>query len=135
MTPSLYAIWADITVMGGGGGGLLMVTHLCVCEQLVGIHFKINPGPVLVRRKHKLCFSCFSFVVSVFMTTHAGPAILISTGQSRSKVGHALPYFLSGPLSFRLSPTAMPERTVCVHTDCVAITTWQSGCYSIGHRV
>lgn len=98
LTCSSYAIWADIT---GKGGCNFWWRSIRVCEQLVGIHFKINPGPVLVRGQCEMCFSCFSFVVSVFRWvhsilndfTHTGPAILISTEQSRSKVGHLLPHF------------------------------------------
>lgn len=36
-------------------------------------------------------------------------------------------------LSFPLK--VLPESTVCVCSDCVAITTWQSGCCSICHGV
>lgn len=53
--------------------------------------------------------------------------------QSRSFV---VLFLLSGPLSFRFIPTEMPESTLFVYAlTCVAITTWQSWCCSICHRV
>lgn len=77
-----------------------------------------------------LCRQCWTPRNDV---THAGPAILISTEQSRCKVDHFVVLFfpLSGPLSFRFSPAAMPESTVCIRADCVAVATWQSERYSI----